>query len=375
MCGITADIVFNKKELYQSKDIIKMTRTLRHRGPDDEGFLFVNANDKSPCLGAESKVQSHIENKDKDDFGFIEDYEKKSYIALGHRRLSIIDLSVKGHQPLSYLNRYWIVFNGEIYNYIEIREELKSVGYIFNSDSDTEVILAAYDFWGNECLKKFNGMWALIIFDSLEEKLFISRDRFGIKPLSYYIDDERIILASEIKALVDHSNVKTKPNIKYIKDFIKTFTKEYLSETAFENIFHFPASHYLEIDLNRSNNHNLNFIKYWEVNVNTSSDNFVEEKIEQFADEYRQLLDDSVKLRLRSDVPIGTVFSGGLDSSTIVYLINKLLKVSSAKEKQKTFSLVFKIRFPPLIAMNPNLLKKWLRHLIFNPIPSNQQII
>ena len=164
-----------------------------------------------------------------------------SFLGLGFKRLSIIDLSPHGHQPMSYLNKYWIVFNGEIYNYIELKNELITKGYNFNSKSDTEVILAAYDCWGIECLNKFNGMWSFCIYDLTDKTIFISRDRFGIKPLVYYIDDRVFIFASEIKALLRYNNIQTSPNYSFINDFLIRDTREYLKETSFENIFNFPS--------------------------------------------------------------------------------------------------------------------------------------
>ena len=149
-----------------------MNKKLTHRGPDGDGYYYGD------------------------------------YFVFAHKRLAIIDLSDAGKQPMVYMNRYVITYNGEIYNYIELKKELESYGYNFTTQTDTELIMASYDFWGIKCLNKFNGMWAFVIYDKKEDKFFISRDRFGIKPLYFYKDDEIFIFASEIKAILAHPKVK-----------------------------------------------------------------------------------------------------------------------------------------------------------------------
>src|SRR3990172_6782185 len=174
MCGIAGIINLNKKRV-DKNTLVKMAKTLSHRGPDDEGY-FIEKN-----------------------------------IALGHRRLSIIDLSKAGHQPMARENLV-IVFNGEIYNYIEIKEELKNRGYRFKTQTDTEVILASYQEWGEECLKQFNGMWAFAIYDRKKNVLFCARDRLGVKPFYYFYDKTKFVFASEPKALLAHPEIKAQPN-------------------------------------------------------------------------------------------------------------------------------------------------------------------
>ena len=169
MCGITGIWNFNDQAI--SKPMLEhFTNSLTHRGPDGNGFYI----DKDANLG------------------------------FGHRRLAIIDTTDTGHQPMSYGNgRYWITFNGEIYNFLELRDELKKDGYQFFTESDTEVVIAAYDRWGEDCQLHFNGMWAFAIWDKKKKKLFISRDRFGIKPLLYYSDNKHFAFASEMKAFLN----------------------------------------------------------------------------------------------------------------------------------------------------------------------------
>ena len=182
MCGICGIVNFNNQHVEQSK-IAKMMSKIKHRGPDDEG-IFID-------------VFSG--------FGFV--------------RLSILDLSPLGHQPMfDDSSRYMIIHNGEVYNYVELREELRKAGYSFRSNTDTEVILKSYIHWGEECLHKFNGMWAFCIYDKKTNDIFISRDRYGIKPFYYYLDDKRFIFASEIPAILSVLSNKTKKKKQKIFD-------------------------------------------------------------------------------------------------------------------------------------------------------------
>lgn len=300
-----------------------MTDSLIHRGPDDEGYLiggpFENEGELPKC-----------------------DFIKCPYsLAFGHRRLAIVDLSPQGHQPMKYRDSYWIVYNGEIYNYPELRDELEKIGYEFNSHTDTEVIVASYDAWGRECLKKFNGMWAFVIYDVNNKKIFISRDRFGIKPLYYYQDDENFIFASEIKALFKHPLVMKKPNRDYCKMYLEKGPQEHLRETAFEGIYRFDNACFLECAIEEIFRP-FKERKFWHVTPNISDEPYNEEKAREYSEKYYQLLDDAVRLRLRADVKVGSALSGGLDSSSIVYLINQHLKSNNQTERQETFSSVYR---------------------------------
>lgn len=302
MCGISGII---SKNMIEKNIIEPMTDTIIHRGPDGFGYYY------------------------DDKFVF------------GHRRLSIVDLSEAGHQPMEYKERYVITFNGEVYNHLELRDELENNGYIFQSHTDTEVIMASYDFWGVECLKRFNGMWAFVIYDKLKNKYFMSRDRFGKKPFYYYKDENSFIFASEIKVILAHPNIEAKPNLIFLNNYLKNGCREYIKETAFENIFRFDCSSYFdgteEELLGDFKQH-----KFWELNPNTSYEKFDEEKAKEYAQKYYDLLEDAVKIRLRADVKVGSALSGGLDSSSIVYIVNKLLKEQNKEELQETFSSVYK---------------------------------
>lgn len=316
---------------------------MSHRGPDDEGYLLINGDgcklfygDNTACNG-KSDFHRICGEKHINTARTIH-----SRIAFAHRRLSILDLTLSGHQPMSYLGRYWIIYNGEVFNYIELRNELTSEGYPFHSNTDTEVVLAAYDKWGNGCLHRFNGMWAFAIYDSSEDVLFMSRDRFGIKPLYYYSDGNTLIFASEIKAILACDNVKTAPNISYCKAYIAEGPKEHIKETAFEGVFRFAQAGFIETPINELARSGVNEQRFWNCIPNLSSEKFDPRKATEYAKQYYQLLCDSVRIRLRADVKIGAALSGGLDSSTITYIINQHLKDAGQTEKQETFSSVYK---------------------------------
>jgi asparagine synthase (glutamine-hydrolysing) len=304
MCGI-AGIILHSPDTNAAVHLKKMTDTLAHRGPDVAG-LWSN---------------------------------KKSTVHLGHRRLSIIDLSSKALQPMAFANRYQIVYNGEIYNYIEIRSYLQNKGYSFVTQSDTEVIMAAYDYWKEKCLQQFDGMFAFAIWDEKEEKLFAARDRFGEKPFYYYEDEGNFIFASEMKALWA-IGVDKKMNNKMLLNYItlghlqNCIDKE---QTFFDDIYSLPPSHYLSYQ--PSSNQISKITRYWSLNKEAKIDIAADDAIEKFT----ELFNLSVKRRLRSDVALGTSLSGGLDSSAIAFTINELQKGSSKDEAKmlQTFSAVF----------------------------------
>jgi len=304
MCGIVG-IISNKT--IDKTNLEQMNDTMIHRGPDGYGL--------------------YIENN----FGF------------GHRRLSIVDLSDHGHQPMHYKERYTITYNGEVYNHIELRDELEKVGYKFISHTDTEVIMAGYDYWGIESFNKFNGMWAFCIYDKQNDEYIFSRDRFGIKPLYYYCDGDSFLFASEIKAILKYKDIKTiKPNIEYLNIYLEEGPKEYLKETAFSDILRFNFNSYVVAKKDDLLKGNLEFKKYWSVKPNLSNESFDEEKLQKYAKEYYELLKDAVKLRLRADVKVGSALSGGIDSSSIVSLINEVHREEGKQESQETFSSVYK---------------------------------
>lgn len=342
MCGLTGIVSLNRQEIVQADSIHAMNNKIVHRGPDDEGYLLLDKSGYHIFKGNDTPEASNI-SKETPYYPvqhIQSAYGKKSILAFGHRRLSIIDLSPKGHQPMSYLDRYWIVYNGEIYNYIELRDILKNKGYGFSSNSDTEVLMAAYHEWGAECLNRFNGMWAFVLYDSHNHELFISRDRFGIKPLYYYCSKDMLIFASEIKALLAHPDIDTGVNPDYCKYYIENGPKEHVKETVFLNIYRFLHGHHYKVDLTNSK---VQFVEeqYWDYAINTSKERYKDDKMQAYVEEYCNLLEDSVRLRLRADVKIGAALSGGVDSSSIVYLINRVLGQNNSSENLQTFSSVY----------------------------------
>ncbi len=300
MCGIAGIIKFDGEKVDPHK-LKLMTDSLKHRGPDGEGF-WIN---------------------------------KRGNVGFGHRRLSILDLSESGSQPMHYANnRYSITYNGEIYNYLELRDILKSKSYQFKSDTDTEVVLAAFHLWGEECLSRFDGMFAFAIWDEKEQKLFCARDRFGEKPFYYYKDQNQLIFASEIKALWAFGLTK-EVNHQMMFNFLYYGSESNpcnLSETFYDNIK--LLEHATSLSMNSDNRINLN--KYFTINFK-DIDHSISNK--QAKSKFSELFYNSISHRLRSDVTVGSSLSGGLDSSTIVSIINQL-KVKP-KLSQKVFSAYF----------------------------------
>jgi asparagine synthase (glutamine-hydrolysing) len=266
------------------------------------------------------------------------DIWQREGITLGHRRLAILDLTEHGKQPMSYVNgRYWITYNGELYNFLEIREELQKKGHKFQSDSDTEVILASFAEWGASCLDKFNGMWAFAILDSREKSLFLSRDRFGIKPLFYSFLPYGFAFASEMKALFPFLG-QVRPNISLVKDSRKIFRYEATYECIIKGIKRFTASTYGWYKSGK-----LQLSRYW-----CTLDHLVqvpmryEEQVEQF----QGLFNDACKVRMRSDVSIGTALSGGFDSSSTISAVAYIAKTSQNSPQSRDWQHAFVAAFP-----------------------------
>lgn len=313
MCGIAGFIDNQSEKNSEQKNwllqrIKMMTDVLQHRGPDGEGHWM----------------------------------NEKGNVCFGHRRLSVIDLSKAAAQPMHYpppaisgndLKRYTITYNGEIYNYIELREELYKIGYRFESQSDTEVILAAYDFWKEGCLQQLDGMFAFAIWDEKEQKLFAARDRFGEKPFYFFVNNSHFIFSSEMKAMwaigvekkIDEKMLLNYLAIGYVQN---PNDKE---QTFYENIYSLPPGHFLYFD---KKIFDYNVHPYWSIDKEETIEISSEKAIERFT----ELFTTSVRRRLRSDVALGTSLSGGLDSSSITATIQGL---TDKNKKQITFSAVF----------------------------------
>lgn len=315
MCGIGGIINLENKSINIADGAKIISKTLQHRGPDDEGFLFFKDAEVICGYGDDTQKQS-INNP----FNFsakqhIQQVEQKYTGVFVHRRLSIIDISESGHQPMCTANsKIWITFNGEIYNYIELRVELEQAGYTFKTQSDTEVLLNAYLFWGNECLQKLNGMFAFAIYDIENKKLFCTRDRSGVKPFYYYFKDGVFCFASEIKALRALPFIETCLNERALQHYLLHDAIEYEPEGFLKNVFELTPSHFLELDIH---NKNIQLKKYFDVTINADFTIYNEQDFLACKEKTEQLVTDSIIKRLRADVPVGCCLSGGIDSSVI----------------------------------------------------------
>lgn len=327
MCGIAGIINFSGKIDNIPRYISIMADTLRHRGPDGDGFLIVNDCETICAHGKDTPESVLVSSVNYAPTMPVMNVSSENIqFALGHRRLSIIDTSPAGHQPMCDAEKkIWIIFNGEIYNHIELREELSQKKVSFKTDTDTEVILQSYLHWGDDCVSHFNGMWAFVIYDTRKNCLFGSRDRVGVKPFYYYTDSTVFAFASEQKALLKLPFVKSGINFKAASDFLAGDIQyiERGEENMFKHIFEILPAHNFKIDLNTKS-----FQKwcYYSLTTNTAHSSFDENTFKIYRDEVESLLVNSVKLRLRSDVPVGSCLSGGVDSSAIVSIMGKLAK-------------------------------------------------
>jgi asparagine synthase (glutamine-hydrolysing) len=238
-------------------------------------------------------------------------------IGLGHVRLSILDVSPAGHQPMLLDDRLAVVFNGEVFNYVELRRELEGLGHSFVTGTDTEIVLHAYDQWGAGCCRRFNGMWAFAIWDVVRRELFCSRDRFGVKPFFYAIQGGEFLFSSEIKSLLAASPVLRRPDHAYLARFLRTSLCSDGEQTFFSEVRALLPGHSVTVRLSGGRAAMDRPVRYWAFDPQRSAATYDYRSPEQTL---RGLLEDSVRLRLRADVPVGTCLSGGLDSSSIVAL-------------------------------------------------------
>jgi len=339
MCGIVGIVDFRSTGI-SINDLVAMANAVSHRGPDDEGYLLADfrTGEHIPAMGKGTHADILSSDCMYSPRRNVSDISGLFNLGFGHRRLSIIDTTPTGHQPMcNDTGDIWITHNGEIYNYIEVRNDLRDKGHLFKSQTDTEVILKAYMEWGPDCLCRFNGMWAFAIWDSVKKELFCARDRLGIKPFYYYFDGRIFAFSSEIKALLK-LNIPAEPNNELIHDFLKYGILDHTDDTFFNKIKKLPQSHYLKVDVAG----NMSLHRYWHIEVSNQMKNGRSD--EEYAREFYDLFVDAVKIRLRSDVPIGSCLSGGLDSSSVVMTANKLLfpaSKASVAARQKTFSACF----------------------------------
>jgi len=326
MCGIVGILNRNGSPVNQ-QNLDQFTDSLAHRGPDGRGTYI----DKNSCLG------------------------------LGHRRLKILDLSESGRQPMSFGDgRYWITYNGEVYNFLELRRELEKFGHQFFSESDTEVILASYVQWGEDCQYKFNGMWAFAIWDTEDRKLFISRDRFGVKPLYYLYDEKHFIFASELKAFM-----ALPPGLKPDFDLRMVALMsnlESVEKTLLNGVKILNGGH--SLILRQSGSPNIK--KWWD-----TCEHLVDVPVpfvEQVA-QYKEIFYDACKIRMRSDVPIGTALSGGVDSSAVHCTIADISSGSSNNMRRATdWQRAFMLNFTDTSHSEKNYAEKVISHTGATPI-------
>jgi asparagine synthase (glutamine-hydrolysing) len=331
MCGILAYFNRNGISEQELKRSLSALQKINHRGPDGEGVVLINSKTGVYYnLVTSETPNGNFENKIHLNDAISLEYD----LILGHRRLSIIDVSANGHQPMYHPNGNWIIFNGEIYNYIELREELKIAGFQFTTDSDTEVIHAAYQHWGTKCPEKFNGMFTIVLFDSRSKQLFIANDRFGVKPLYRISDGNRLVLMSEIKQAKEFGFDLTL-NKEAILVYLNQHYLDYNTETFFNEVIRHAPSHYSLVDLNKPIEYKETC--YYEVLAKGNSTITFEAAKERFA----ELLGSAVSLRMRSDVPIGFASSGGLDSSAILYVTHDILRKENIAHNINTFSAIF----------------------------------
>ncbi len=312
MCGIAGILHFDVHRPVDPKVLRRMTSVLSHRGPDGEG-LFIEPN-----------------------------------IGLGHRRLAIIDLSTGGQPMFSKEKSLVIVFNGEIYNYLELKEELKSLGHTFDTTSDTEVILSAYEEWGFDCQKKFNGMWAFAIWDVRQRCLFLSRDRIGEKPLYFSLRDNSILFGSEIKSILA-SGFRYEPAMHLLHIYL-SFGWVPAPHTFYQGISKLAPGRFLIVKDGKVDER-----AYWDLPALDEAD--MRKDAQRIYEEFGNCFADSVKIRMRSDVPYGAFLSGGLDSSSVVAAMSE-----QSRSPIETFTIGLPRRFGHIIMNSLFSLKRLMNH-------------
>jgi len=325
MCGIVGALSIKRVSI-DTQYAKSMADKIAHRGPDDAGYLFFHTGTRHgngvsfyhnltdykfksieemlPAIESQS-VQTELS---------LHDYD----LYMGHRRLSILDVSRAGHQPMSDLSKnIWLVYNGEIYNFKELRAELEQLGHRFKSHTDTEVIIYAYIEWGIECINKFNGMFAFSLYDNFKKRFYLVRDRYGIKPLYYHITKENtLIYASEIKSILEYKDYQTEIDKEALLEYF-TFQNIFTNKTLHKDIKILEAGHYFEIDLQTQE---IDKTQYWDFDFS----NPLKIKDErEYTEELDRLFNQAVKRQLVADVPIGSYLSGGMDSGSITAITSE----------------------------------------------------
>lgn len=336
MCGIAGIVTNETRSINVAAALLAMSKKLRHRGPDDEGFTLWKNNSAEYFSGEDTPAEVRSSGLSYTSEKMLSADKEGHTIGLCHRRLSILDLSSRGHQPMrDTAGKLHITFNGEIYNYIELRAELEMKGHRFHSSSDTEVLLNAYKEWGSDCLQRLNGMWSFVIIDEEKNELFASRDRFGVKPFYYSHHKNYFVFASEIKAIVGLPFVQTGINDSAVYDFFVHNEIEYSPHGFFRNVTELFPGKYIRLNLH---DHSLKEESYYELQVNENYEAFDEKKFRAYAEEVKALVYNAVKLRMRSDVKVGSCLSGGIDSSAIGGIMQNM---SAHKNEPHFFTAAF----------------------------------
>lgn len=322
MCGIAGIVLKQKAGFNLAEKIAAMADLISHRGPDGEGFMIATEHSAQPYFNV---MRSSYSRHDLNYIpaSSISAAPEGSFLAFGHRRLSIIDLSEGGHQPMCSRDAsMWITFNGEIYNYIELKAQLKALGHTFISESDTEVILAAYKAWGFDCVKKFNGMWSFCIYDTEKKICFASRDRFGVKPFYYISNKTFFAFASEQKAFIKSGLAAPDIHPEALHNYIINSNPETETANFFKEVTELLPGNNLIYDLS-TQQISTGFYYHLKDHVNSANDSLSERDL---IEKIRYTFENSVRLRLRSDVEVGTCLSGGIDSSALAVTISEITK-------------------------------------------------
>ncbi len=349
MCGIVGAISLNRPAINVSY-AKSMADKVAHRGPDDAGYLFFHTGTRH------KNGISFYHNLTDDSFSDVEDMlpsieSRSAYrelnshdydLYMGHRRLSILDISYAGHQPMSDLSKnIWIVYNGEIYNFKELKKELEKLGHRFKSHTDTEVIIYAYVEWGIECIHKFNGMFAFSLYDNFKKKFYLVRDRYGIKPLYYHLTNENtLIYASEVKSILEYKDYNSGVDKEALLEYF-TFQNIFTDKTLHQNIKLLPAGHYMEIDLFKTRNNQPKIKQYWDFDF---SEPEVVKDEREYIEELDRLFTQAVERQLVADVEIGSYLSGGMDSGSITAIASRYLRTDTKfphANYLKTFTVGF----------------------------------
>ncbi|GAB4254906.1 MAG: asparagine synthase (glutamine-hydrolyzing) [Vicingaceae bacterium] len=340
MCSIAGIASFNPQENF-TQNIYAANQKLQHRGPDDEGYVFFT-NENVHVFGGSNTPKGVLNHNFPYAPNSVVPFIQPAKLVLAHNRLSIIDLSYAGHQPMcDATKKYWIVFNGEIYNYKALKANLVDLGHQFYSETDSEVVLHAFMQWGENCVNKFEGMWAFAIYDASLQSLFLSRDRFGVKPLYYLLTNEVFSFASELKALYHFHQQKSTLNNAAVFDYLALGKIESEEQTLINNIFELPAGFNLTIDLKTPQ---VKKSAYYKLKFNDAFGNFEEKKSKTYLNDIRDLIKNAIHSHLQADVPVGTCLSGGIDSSVITGNIHRIIKEKPLQQignQQKTFTAVY----------------------------------